>query len=811
MINIYLKHAWRAFAHNRLYTLINIAGLVLSLAGSIIIARYVHQELTVDDYIPGLDRTMFTYQRNDTGHKYRTECKNRNNLKDYPSPQYSPEVEAFTQFQPYYDAIVEIGDDISDKFNILVTDSSFLDILPRKIVQGVRLGKFNEAMVTESTAKRLWPGKNALDETLKIYGDPNIYKIVGVLEDADSKRNFDYDMIVYADMDKLYIGKIGWMLCRLKPGVDYKQINSAIQPFEYTHVGGYLERAHPQFMPLKDIYFDTSFKGDTTEHFQIYGNLHNVRILEIVAALLLIVGLFNFLNIYSIVMNERRQTFGIRKSFGAGVPDIFCHIFVENFLIAMISVALAWLVVFVATPFLRDYVNMTLIPSVRFDIIITVSTCIVFPLAISIIAGCGIWRNSKVHSMGNSLPKGAIRVRRYLLLLPQMAVTLVLISVSVYFMRQVNYMLNADYGFQTNSIVSFRLWPTQDREASYNFANREELKKKREKEIAFVAQAMQAIKSIPSVESCALVYPDDIPSLIKYGSSEFKVRLKDAPNDEWMDFECVFIDKDVLETFNVKIEDIDTAQVRKSKFYYTLLNKEAFDKLAISDPASAVLETKDNLFWALGIDPEEVKKFNIAGKVPNLHTTSFTYQEYPLAIFVNNYFESENGKPLVRYKKENKAEVLAALTKIYQDMNGGDSVPEFEFVEDEIAKTYADDVRAAHVYIGFAVLAILISCLGLFGVVSYDLRRRRRELTIRRVLGAKKDDIVSLIIKPYLLVIAIASAIAVPVALYAIHSYRENYSNSLSVSPWIFIGAIAVITLISYVTVAANVSTLKDK
>ncbi len=808
----YLAHACRALSFNKLYTIINIVGLVLSLAGCIIIARYVHQELTVDDYLPDLDRTMIAYETLPDGKKLRDECDNWNKLEGYPAPQNSPEVEVYTQFMPYDGVFIELDNEFSDNLNILATDSSFLDVLPRKIVQGVRMSKLNEAMVTESVAHKLWPGKNALDETLKIYGDPNIYKIVCVLEDANSKRNFDYDIILNVDKKKLASRKVGWMLCRLKPGADYREVNSSIQPFEHTYSYGDVERAHPQIMPLKDAYFDTSFWVSPNEHFQISGNLHNVRILEIVAVLLLVVGLFNFLNIYSILMYERRQDFAIRKSFGAEKFKIFCHIFTENFLIAIISMALAWLIVICVAPFLRDYVNMVLITSLRFDIIISVSVCIILPFAVSLVAAISIWRNSNVHSMGNSMPKGAIRLRRYVLLMPQMIITLGLISVSVYFIRQVHYMLNADYGFQTNSIVSFRLWPTQGREASYNFTSIEEYREIRNREKATIAQAMQDINSIPGIEASTLIYPEFGPSLLQSGLSIHKVRLYGDPNKEWMDFACKFIDKGDLETYNVKIDQLDTALIRKTKYYYTLLNKEAWDKLGLPDTPSAILETDENLFWSMDMDPDDGKKFNIAGKIANIQLSPFNTQEQsPLAIMVSTDSLFSSGKPLVRYKKENKVEVLAALTKIYQDINGSDTQPEFEFVEGEIAKTYADDVRAAHVYIGFAVLAILISCLGLFGVVSYDLRRRRRELTIRRVLGAKKKDIVNMIIKPYLLVIAIASAIAVPVSLYAIHSYRENYTSTLSVSPWIFIAAIAAICLISYATVVANVTSLKDE
>ena len=812
MISKYFSHALRAFEHNRLYTIINMVGLMLSLAGCVIIARYVYQELTVDDYIPDIDRTMIAYESQPNGIKYRTECSNWNNIERYPMPQYSEDVEVFTKFMPYDGASIEVNDIALDNVDILASDTAFLDVLPRKIISGVNFKGINEALVTRSMAQRMWADEDALGQTFKVFGDPNIYKVVGVLEDADSKRNFDFDILICVDTKNLRARKIGWMVCRLKPGVDYRQFNSNIKDFEYSMRDGAVEHYHPQLTPLKDVYFDKDFMVEY-QTFQIQGNMRNIRILEIVAILLLAVGLFNFLNIYSIVMYERQQSLAIRKSFGAGIKNIFLHIFAENFIVIVLAVTFAWLLVAIATPILRDYVNMTLIPSLSFDIILTVSVCILFSILVSAAACYGIWRNARVHSMGNSMPKGAIRLRRYLLLLPQMVITLILITISLYFMLQVHQMLNADMGFQTHSIVTFRLWPNQGKEASYNVTDWDAYQKRQVKERSTITQAIQSIKSIPEVEAYAIIDPDEPPSLLMKEVFTVGVKLTDSPVDDWTEFACAFIDADVLNTYNIKITDLDTAKILESKYYYTLVNDAALDLIPSHQLSSAKLQTERAIFWRMGMEPDDGSNFVIAGTVNNLRLTPLYLKGFPVVVAVDNGKRDyeKQGKPLVRYNEKNKDKVLTSLTEIYQDINGSDTRPEFEFVEDEIAEAYADDVRTTHIYNAFAILAIVISCLGLFGVVSYDLHRRIRELTIRRVLGAKRRDILKLIIRPYLLVVSIASIISVPIALYAINTYRSNYSSSVDVQPWIFIVAILAIVLIAYATVIANLHSLKNK
>lgn len=815
-MNSYIRHAWQAIRYNRSYMLISMVGLVLSLSGAITIARYVRQELTVDHYIPDLDRTMLLYDKRDES-KINHDVINHNGLEDYPTPHKDRDVERYTQFYAYDNSIITTGNN-EFTLNTIVADSSFLNLLPRKLLKGNLPKNEFDAVVTADIAERLWNKENPLGQTISLFSDNDTYTVVGVVDRPETKSNYNFDVLLTRELDNYMSNKIGWVICLLKPGADIDSINARLQPYEKRVSSYYTFKFHMQLMPLSDFYFDPSFLKVDDSRLTLGGNSHNIHILELVSVMLILVGLFNFLNIYSIVMVTRSRDFAVRKAFGAKKSTIFFHIFTENMIIALTAVLMAWAIIGIVSPLLSRYYNIEQQTSPEFDLLLSSGIAIIFPSVVSIIAAISIWRTSNVHSMDNTEPRKAILLRRYLLLLPQMALTLILITVSIYFMRQMHFMLHADMGFETENILSFRLWEEQGREIKYNMMSDEEINemmKKRENEDETMAMALDKIRALPQVVASAMWNPDNRPSIFINAPLVRKVQKSGDPDNEWVNTNLLFLSGDQAKVFDIKVSeglsfnDYENGEIDPMYAYKAQASRSLLEKLGIHDINTELIQTESRMWYSMDMDCSGNPPYEVIGVIDHLRLSPLSGEDLPVMIFGERNVDC--GKPIIRYRHEDKEKLLESLTNIYQEINGEGTFPDFEFSEDVMDVIYEKDQRAARIYATFALMSIMISCLGLYGVVAYDMQRRRREFTIRRVQGARQHDILRLVFKPYFLTIIIAAAISLPVSLYAITRYQSNYYDHVSMQPWGFIAGVAVIALVAYFTIRSQVKLMFKK
>lgn len=816
----YLKHAWRAISHNRRYMLISMVGLVLSLAGAVIIARYLHSELTVNQYIPDLDRTMTVYHT-DNGIKLRdalVDVDSRMPWNSHNRPVDDKDVEAFTQFYTYDNSFITT-DDAETTMNVIVADTAFFDILPRTLADGTWPQKEFEAVVTKKLARRMWPAENPIGKSMSMYSDNSTYTVVGVVDPMPTKGHFDFDALFVRDLGNYMSAFTGWAICRVRRGASIDSINArSARNFEVlvndAHVNNYKQYMKDnRLMPLADVYFDSSFYRMGDDPLNPVGNRHNLTILEIVAWLLILIGLFNFLNIYSIVMITRSHGFAVRKTFGAGRVSIFLHILIENALVITLAMLLAWGIIALVSPLMSNYFEIEQVASSRFDILLSVAIVVVFSLVVSAVSSFSIWHRAKVHSMGNSDSRFAIVLRRYLLLMPQMALTLIIISLSVYFMRQLHYMLHADMGFATENILSFKLRPQQGlQKVIPEFRSDQEWEDYQSEwlELAQTSEmAMTKIKEMPEVLAVAPWPARDLPSLTYARNNTSKMRNADKP-DVWATVNLLYLSSASMDVFQVKVTEGEVFTEHdygnSNPYKYSLIaNRQFVHQLGITDISTQKALPEHRIWFSVGDDTDNVP-YQIIGVADNLRINPLSEEEMPIVI-LDLFGDSgtAEGKPIIRYNPAQKAELLEKLTRLYQEINGEDAEPEFEYSEDYMQQVYAKEKRTARIYAAFAILAIFISCLGLYGVMAYDMQRRSREFMIRRVQGAKPSDLTKLATKPYAATLLLASVIAAVASCLAINEYQTHYSDYVSQQPWGLLGGILIIALIGYVTIRRHV------
>ncbi len=316
-----LRLAIRSLMHFRLYSAVNVLGLALSLACVIVIARYVHNEATVDRFNTRLDRTyVLTTERSGypgelsfvgIGRHFAPSQSEHDIRKD-------PAVERYTEFAVYDRSETEIESG-ENKFAaaLMVADTNFMQVFDYPVILGSRrVERPEQALITEEFARKLFGDEDPLGRTIKSPTNPKEFTVCGVIGRSKYKSSFDFDAIIPVEAG-IFEGRVEQTAVLLHPNQDYRAVNEKFNEFisDRSSWGG---DPRYQLFPLKEVYFST-FDTDTFLH----GNRTNVIVLLVVAILLLTVGVLNFLNIYTAVVLRRGREFGMKKVFGARGADIF--------------------------------------------------------------------------------------------------------------------------------------------------------------------------------------------------------------------------------------------------------------------------------------------------------------------------------------------------------------------------------------------------------------------------------------------------------------------------------------------------------
>ncbi|MCQ2212538.1 MAG: FtsX-like permease family protein [Bacteroidaceae bacterium] len=784
-------------------------GLIVSLTGAIIIARYVHQELTVDHYIPHLDRTFMLTNVQDEGTSH-TEAVNHNHTENWEDPMADPAVECFTRFTCIYNGMGITCDGHFYQAKAIAVDSMFLEMLPRDVLAGTTEMKApTDAVIAREFAERLWPGEHPIGKTLE--HDGLTLNIVGMVDKASVKCNFDYDLLVHEDL-KMF-GYTGWSLIRLKEGEDWQEYNKRRTPFVESYEGmDYTYLWNFQLFPLADAYFDCPVKDyGVAGQFLLAGNRQSVSYLVAGAVMLLFVGLFNFFNIFVVVQSQRRRSMGVRRVFGASIGTLFGQTYVENVIVAAIAVALSWCVIALVSPAMSRFYSLSQIASPQFDVMLSLAIILLFPLAISTYAVAGMYSTRREEDIRNLNVGGSHQWGRHVSLWLQYVITFFLIVVSAYSICQLRYLLNADMGYKTENIVWFDLLP-ESRNPTIGAMTSEafdKLMKKQEEMAAKADEAMRRIKESPLfVQAC--YHHDESPSLTSGRSTveEYGQKAKVAGgNGTFKPIAGISLNMDDIEMYGLKLLEGEKPQPDRDEYtnYRIYMSKSAMEMLGAHYGNGDMIQFEDRLWH--GYDQEGNytngnPPFTIVGVYDDIKLTHLGMKDIPFYIQIGSqvrfnvytYF-------LAEYKPGMRKEALAFLQGIFDELNDNGGDMPYKLIEDDIAKVYEDDSRTTLIYTTFALLSILISCLGLFGISLYDIQHRRREIALRRVHGAMLADVLRLMMKRYMIALIIATAVGTPLAIYALHFYIEGYAHHVALTPGYFIAAFLTMLLLTFVTI----------
>ena len=782
-----MKQAFRIITRMKGYTALSLLGLIISLSGTVIISRYLYQEWTVDHFMPALDRTFLCcVQIEGEGDWRPIETFDPNHESQFVSPVLNQsDVECWTNIhlRAMYAVTPEKGETFYPQ--ALSVDSAFTQVYPLEAVEGtLELRAKGQCMVSEELAARLFPGESAVGKTITVGEEGDVNTVVGVFRQPSTKSSIRFDIADYGDED-FYAPQNSFTIgiVRLREGASVSDYNKR-QPEQ--RLGLFMDRPiRYGLQPYTQEQQKNFAKGYWKEYSCVVpsASAAHLWMLLFVAALLLGVGLFNFVNLFAVMRSHRRHELHVRRLFGASRWDVFAQLYAETFLVAVLTMIGVWTVVELAEPLLATYYNIEVVPQWKFDVILTAIVVFGLPL----IASCIPTRREASAKGLFNLPS----LREGLGVGLQFFISLALLMVSIYFMRQLHVMMSADPGFRTKGLLNAVIYPPSNR-GSWTNEEWEAMMEKKNSQTQIVRQRLKSLPYLKGIDVDHDFINGSFPTKLADGSS-IDITYMTGGAARMYGLQLV---EGVLPDDSLSIED-----------YACVANEAAIKALGIKNRETDLVQFADRIFYSSDEDRSSNPPYRIVGVVRDFNTGRQSEPVRPLILlfstwekdFLFDARQMEGRNYLLDVAEGHEADIIRDLKDLEMELFGTSEL-RYQWVEDQRQELYREDQRTARIFVTFSLLAIAVTCLGVLGLMMFDVRRRFREIALRKVNGATFRDIALLLSRRYLIIFGIAAVASLPVSLLVIHRLMASYTIRTSFAWWIPLVSIALILVLCALT-----------
>lgn len=782
-----MKHvllSLRTIFRFKTYTGINIAGLALSLACVFILVRYIHQEMTVNHFVPEAERTFFIAMVYDDGRTTLSSSRNPNKDKEYRSPLDDPSVEKYSRFIMLAEDFI-VAEDVRYTVSTMAVDTAFFDLIPYPCLEGTMKLAPDDALITRKLAQKLFGqespiGKNVTSSTGKVA------RIVGVVGEPSTKSSLQFDMVFSKDLADW--SRVPYEVVRLYRPENVVALNKKNEkPMKLSIISD--QEAFFRLYPLKEIYLDKSVSAYAKTFLR--GNTDVLKLLALVSGLILLVGLFNYVNLYTVVMQKRGKELGIKQIFGASKKQIFGQLYVENMCLNGIALLVVWLIVEVTRQVVATKYGIPVQSDSGFDWLLSGSVLFVLPFLTALYPFWKYTHAVSVSSLRSVFVGGKSLVSRFVFLFFQYIITFCLVVAAIYLSRQLYFLLHTDVGYQAENVIQCRIWRENPSLYSMSIEEHDKEMAKAKSTCALIEKRLQESPLLTG-----FVYGE--PPYQLSGPLHFK-----AENGEETDAFYLYTDKKYMELFGFRVTEGRTWNDGDEFVQYKVIANRAFlHALHIKDWRTEKVTPNRRLWWNSFERLNTPQPHEIVGVMEDFRSGHLSGGNQPI-VFVFNEGDPRDAL-YISFVPGKQKEAIAYLKQVYAEAIGSGEF-EYSLVADEIAKLHAEDRKVMLVIITFALIAVGISCLGLFGLSLYDIRQRYREIGLRKVHGAQVGDIYRLLIKKYVYVLLLAYLVGSTVAYLSIERYMETFVHRAPLSFWIFLVAGALVALVALLTLYEQV------
>jgi putative ABC transport system permease protein len=775
MLKNYFKIAFRNLWRHRVFSFINIMGLTVGMTACFLIFLYVRFELSYDRFYAKTDRI------------YRVICdiKTPSETLKAGGPAWAvgphiaqdfPQIEASVRVSGD-ELLVRKGNVKFQETNSVYADSAFFQVFDFKLVKGnpkTALSEPFSLVLSETAVKKYFGTADPLGQTVLFTGGGLPAKITGIMKDMPENTQLKADMLVSMStltknfnkgLDDQWGNYGNQTYVLLKPGANAKALEAQIPAFLERRNGTEMKQLNMYptlfLVPIKNDYLYSTRDGNKA------GNINNVYIFSLVAVFILLIACFNFVNLTTARSAERAKEVGIRKVVGALKGQLTGQFIGESVLLCIVSFLFTIGITALLLPSFNTLAGKTVSTGV-FENIGFIGILFLAALAIGLLAGVypalvlSSFKPVTVLKGRFSTGTKGILLRKGLVV-AQFTISIALIIATITVYRQMNYMRSQDLGFKKDQMMVIN---TNSDPAATAFRN--------------------AVAGLPHVNSVAM--SSSVPGGGNPGAySEIENKKGDL---QIANLDLYFVDFDYIPQYKIRM----AAGRAFSRDFLTdttqsmILNEAAVKLFGYASPEQAV----GRRFKQWG------REGKIIGVMKDFHFRSLQQEIKPLSMRIE-----PQGCNLIsiNLSTQNLPSTIAAVENKWNTLIPARPFSYF-FLDEFFDKQYRSEERFGKLFLNFAILAIIISCLGLLGLASYSTLQRTREIGIRKVLGASVPNIVNLLSKEFLKLVAIAIVIASPLAWLAMHSWLEDFAYRIHIGWWIFLVAALLASLIALLTVS---------
>ena len=765
-----ITYAVRFLTRSKSYTIINLLGLAFSLACCIILMRYIHRELTVDTHCVDRERIVMPIRDVD-GTRYIAGLEDVKAFLDKEVVRPEDIIEKCSFIALGKDNV--ISDEQNFAANVLAADSTFFHIFDYPLVTGeASLNAPDDAILTQRFAEKVFGKESPIGKSLSF--NNKVVTVRGVIDQPKGKVSLDFEVLLSIHLEN---GRRGWgqltsEFIHLAPHIAVEDLNAESNVYRDNRDS----KLRYEFMTLREAYERTNpFEEELFRH----TNMTYIYLLSAVALLLLLVGLLNFVNIYMVLMMTRNKEYGIKKVFGLQGFPLFVQIWLENLLLIIPALLVAWLLIEI-TQIPVNHLFQEEIGYTWFDLWLSLGFIALMPLLTSIYPYIRYNYRTAITSMRSiGTNRQSVRVRMAFLFV-QYILTVSIIVVSLYFGKHLDFLQTTPPGFRTESILNAGL----QFEMNINRNVPQEEWQKRWKRTGLITQKL---KECPYIEN--YIYSADL----------FRDYDSEVINDKDQQVRCItyFTSAKFFDVFEIPILDGEIPERNGNYDYRIVLNRAAMKAFGYTNPEEAFVrwERAQWYYRENGKMVEGGKQLMpVSAVVEDFYHGHLTQGIQPMIFVLSG--DNTSGTASICIRPGQEKECLEYLKKATMEVYNNEDFP-YTWLKDEVLALYNDDRQVAIIYFVFAGIAIAVSCLGLFGISLFDIRQRYREIALRKVHGAGMKDLYQLLFKKYLAVLGASFVVAVPTAYYLIHQYTADFVVKAPIGIGIFVVALLLVAGIS--------------
>ena len=790
MFKNYLKTAFRNLVKNKFYTLINIIGLALGIATCLLILLYVMDELSYDRYNLNANRIYRVNNEIKFGDNH-VDLAVAPSLMGTTMVKEIPQVEQYTRIQWHGSLLIRKGSENLREERIAYGDSTLFEVFTLPMLAGdpkTALREPHSLVITETIAKKYFNGIDAVGKEITVNDSIN-YKVTGVIKDIPSQSHFNFDIFV-ATIENPLSRDDNWLsenwntYILIKKNTDLNKLNLDLNKMMDRYVGpelqGVTNMTLDQFKkgggyvlatltPLTDIHLNSN----RTAELEGNGNIQFVFIFSAIAIFILLIACVNFMNLSTARSFNRAKEVGVRKVLGSLRINLIQQFLSESVLISFIALIFAVLIAWLLMPYFNQLagktirVNTIFQPGMLFSLVILM-------LIVGLLAGSYpaffLSAFQPISVLKGKLTSGFKKSwLRNGLVVFQFVITIILIIGTIVIFNQLNYIRAKDIGYNRNQVLVIN--------GTYVLGNQA---------TTFKNELLQ----ISGIQRATLT--GFLPSDDNNRSNDAFFTSPALDPKSAISMQIWNVDEDYIPTLGMKI-----IEGRNFSLQYPTDSTG----IIINEAAVKFLNAKDilnkKLYEINDLKSKILKESHIIGVIRNFNFSSLRDLITPLALRLGK----NNNNISVRIGVSNTPAVISVIKSIWKQMASSQPF-DYSFMDDQFNKQYTSEEQVGRISITFAILAIAIACLGLFGLVTYAAEQRTKEIGIRKVLGANVPNIVSMIIRDFLKLVIIASVIAFPIASWGMKKWLQNFAYRVDIAWWIFLIAALVAIIITLVTIS---------